>query len=81
MIGAAYGGTGIDGSSAGNGTVLIGNGSGYTLANLSAGSGINISNGPGSISISSTIVPNSKFTQNDSLGVLYPNNNTLDFLS
>ncbi len=80
VIGAAYGGTGIDGSSAGNGTVLIGNGSGYTLANLSAGSGINISNGPGSISISSTIVPNSKFTQNDSLGVLYPNNNTLDFL-
>lgn len=51
-VGAQYGGTGIDGSSAANGTLLIGNGSGYTLATLTAGTGINIVEGSGSITIS-----------------------------
>lgn len=50
-IGTTYGGTGINGSAAGDGKLLIGNGSGYTLANLTAGSGVTITNGAGTISI------------------------------
>lgn len=47
------GGTGVNGSSAGNGTLLIGNGSGYTLANITQGSnqGVTITNGSGSIDL------------------------------
>lgn len=45
------GGTGVDGSSASNGQLLIGNGSGYSLASITAGSGISVSNGAGSITI------------------------------
>ena len=49
------GGTGIDGSAAGDGQILIGNSStgGYDLANITAGSGVNIINTPGGIEISS----------------------------
>lgn len=50
-IGAQYGGTGVNGASAGNGTLLIGNGAGYSLASLTAGAGISITNGAGSITI------------------------------
>jgi len=47
------GGTGVNGSTAGNGTLLIGNGSGYTLANITQGSnqGVTITNGSGSIAL------------------------------
>ena len=45
------GGTGVNGSSAANGQLLIGNGTGYTLANITAGSGITINNGAGSIQV------------------------------
>lgn len=51
----ANGGTGIDGSAAAPGTVLIGNGTGYTLDSLTAGTGIAINNTPGGIEISTTI--------------------------
>lgn len=54
IIGNLYGGTGLDTSTAGNGTLLIGNGTGFTLASLSAGSGITITPGSGSISIAAT---------------------------
>lgn len=51
-LGVAHGGTGLDGSSAANGQLLIGNGSGYTLATLTTGSDkVTITNGAGSISI------------------------------
>ena len=76
---ASRGGTGLNGSTAGNGTLLIGNGSGYTLTNLTAGSGISVTNGAGSITIAQTTGGQSKWTQSAN-GVLSPNNNTLDLL-
>jgi hypothetical protein len=53
-VAAQYGGTGVNGASAANGTLLIGNGSGYTLTTLTQGSGITITNGSGSITIAAT---------------------------
>src|ERR1035437_10869161 len=50
----ANGGTGINGSLAANGTLLVGNGAGYTLANLTGGTGISIANGAGSITVNNT---------------------------
>lgn len=55
IVGAAYGGSGLDGSSAANGTLLIGNGSGYTLAALTEGQSIGITNGSGTISLDADI--------------------------
>ncbi|MEX1003550.1 MAG: hypothetical protein WDZ35_15635, partial [Crocinitomicaceae bacterium] len=52
----ANGGTGLDGSAAANGQVLIGNGTGYTLNTLTPGAGINVINTAGGIEIESTIV-------------------------
>ncbi|NBU69992.1 MAG: hypothetical protein EBS53_00860 [Bacteroidetes bacterium] len=52
-LGITSGGTGVS-SSPTNGQVLIGNGTGFNLATLSAGSNVSITNGPGSITISST---------------------------
>ena len=51
------GGTGVDGSLAADGQVLIGNATdqGFDLANLTAGTGIQIVNNPGGIQIASTI--------------------------
>jgi hypothetical protein len=49
--GAKYGGTGLDASAAGNGTLLIGKGDGFSLATLTPGNGIKITNGAGTISI------------------------------
>lgn len=54
IVGVTYGGTGINGSSAANGTLLIGNGTGYTLATLTASTGVSITNGAGSITIAAT---------------------------
>lgn len=51
IFGVARGGTGLDGSAAGNGKLLIGNGTGYTLSNITAGSGITINNTAGGIEI------------------------------
>ena len=51
-VGADHGGTGLDGSSAANGTLLIGNGSGYTLTTLTAGEGLDVTNASGSITLS-----------------------------
>ena len=49
------GGTGLDGSVAENGMLLIGNGTGFSLDSLTAGTGIAILNTPGGIQISTTI--------------------------
>jgi hypothetical protein len=51
LLALTRGGTGLDASTAGNGTLLIGNGNGFTLANLAQGSGISITNGSGAITI------------------------------
>jgi len=53
-IGTAYGGTGLDASSATNGQLLIGTGSGLALATLTAGANITITNGSGTIEIASS---------------------------
>ena len=49
------GGTGVDGSAAANGTLLIGNGTGYSLSTLTQGSGITITNGSGTITVAATL--------------------------
>ena len=49
------GGTGLNGSTAASGTLLIGNGTGYTLAGLTAGTGITVTPGAGSITLSSQV--------------------------
>lgn len=51
QISALRGGTGIDGSAAANGTLLIGNGTGYTLTTLTAGKGIEVTNASGSVTV------------------------------
>jgi hypothetical protein len=51
------GGTGINGSAAANGTVLIGNGTGYTLATIQSGTGILITNTAGGITVASSGSP------------------------
>lgn len=51
VLPAAHGGTGLDGSGAGNGELLIGNGSGYTLASLTNNGGLTITNSPGGIGL------------------------------
>jgi hypothetical protein len=53
-VSAQYGGTGLNTSSAANGTLLIGNGSGFSLATLTAGTNISIVNGAGTITINAT---------------------------
>ena len=77
ILPVANGGTGVNGSSAANGTLLIGNGSGYTLATLTAGNGITITNGAGSISIASNQGNQDAFW-NQNAGLLFPNNSTVD---
>ena len=52
LVDTLDGGTGLDGSSAANGTLLIGNGSGYTLTTLTAGEGLDVTNASGSITLS-----------------------------
>ena len=52
LVAVLDGGTGLDGSSAGNGTLLIGNGTGYTLTTLTAGEGLDVTNASGSITLS-----------------------------
>jgi len=54
QLSVARGGTGLDGSLAANGTVLIGNGTGFTLATLTAGTGITITNGAGAITVAAS---------------------------
>ncbi|HCO99514.1 MAG TPA: hypothetical protein DIT56_02800, partial [Candidatus Moranbacteria bacterium] len=63
-IGAQYGGTGVNGVSAANGTLLIGNGAGYSLATLTASTGISITDGAGSISIANSGVTSLAGTAN-----------------
>jgi hypothetical protein len=52
ILSPANGGTGVDGSSAANGTVLIGNGSGYTLTGITGTANqVSVTNGAGSITL------------------------------
>ncbi len=55
QLATSRGGTGVNGSAAANGSLLIGNGTGYTLATLTQGTGITVTNGAGSITIASTL--------------------------
>lgn len=52
-LGVSAGGTGSNATPT-SGQLLIGNGTGFNLATITAGSNINITNGPGTITISST---------------------------
>lgn len=52
LLSVARGGTGVNGSIASNGQLLIGNGTGYSLATLTNNGGIAISNGAGGIGLS-----------------------------
>ena len=53
VLGVTAGGTGSNAAPT-SGQLLIGNGTGFNLATITAGSNINITNGPGTITISST---------------------------
>jgi hypothetical protein len=53
VLAATNGGTGISSTPAA-GQILIGNGVNYTLNTLTAGAGVTITNGPGTVTISST---------------------------
>lgn len=52
LLAPAFGGTGVDGSAAAPGALLIGNGSGFNLGTMTAGNGIAVLNSVGGISIS-----------------------------
>lgn len=53
LLGVANGGTGLNGSTAANGNLLIGNGTGYSLAPLTGTTNqVNVTNGSGSITLS-----------------------------
>jgi hypothetical protein len=54
VLSPTFGGTGVNGSAAADGTLLIGNGAGFTLASLTAGSGITITPGAGTITIAAS---------------------------
>lgn len=51
QLGVANGGTGVDGSTAGNGQLLIGNGTGFSINSLTGSGGITITPGAGTINI------------------------------
>lgn len=51
VVAAEFGGTGVDGSAASNGQLLIGNGTGYSLAAITQGEAISVTNGSGGITI------------------------------
>ena len=51
IVAPLYGGTGLDGSAAANGNILIGNGTGYSLAALTQGEAITVTNASGGITI------------------------------
>ncbi|HEX4918277.1 MAG TPA: hypothetical protein VFV43_10300, partial [Limnobacter sp.] len=51
ILSVARGGTGLDGSAAGPGALLIGNGSGFSVGNIVAGDGVSVTQSSGSITI------------------------------
>ncbi|MDQ5976088.1 MAG: hypothetical protein QG664_1, partial [Patescibacteria group bacterium] len=72
------GGTGLSGSSAANGTLLIGNGTGYTLATLTQGNGVSITNASGNITLAvSSSVPTSVTNDTNVTGSIAGNTLTL----
>jgi hypothetical protein len=55
LVGVTYGGTGLSGASAANGTLLIGNGTGYTLSTLTGTtSNLSVTNAAGSITLAAS---------------------------
>jgi hypothetical protein len=74
VVGVTYGGTGINGSSAANGKLLIGNGTGYTLANLTAGNNVTVTNGSGTISLASVPTGSDTYIAFNSSGAWGGNN-------
>ena len=79
ILNVSRGGTGVDGSTAANGAILIGNSTGYTLATISAGTGISITNGAGSISVASTITQYTDEMAQDAVGNILINSSTITF--
>ncbi len=63
-LNVSRGGTGLAGTTAANGALLIGNGTGYSLATLTAGTGVSVTNGAGSITIANTGVTSLAGTTN-----------------
>ncbi|MCL4367557.1 MerR family DNA-binding transcriptional regulator, partial [Patescibacteria group bacterium] len=55
-LSTSRGGTGLDGSAASNGQLLIGNGTGYSLATLTPGTGVTVTNGAGTISLAASLL-------------------------
>ena len=52
LLSTEFGGTGVDGSAAANGQLLIGNGSGYTLGNITGTANqVTVTNGAGTITL------------------------------
>ncbi|QQR78760.1 MAG: hypothetical protein IPJ68_00530 [Candidatus Moraniibacteriota bacterium] len=51
QLNVSRGGTGVSGSAASNGSLLIGNGTGYTLNTLAVGNGVTVTNGAGTITL------------------------------
>lgn len=58
LVGANFGGTGINGSTASDGSILIGNGSGFSLNTLTAGNNIVVTNNTGTVTIGTSTSPN-----------------------
>jgi hypothetical protein len=73
------GGTGVNGSAAANGTLLIGNGTGYTLATLTDGAGISITEAAGSITVASTITQYTDEMAQDTVGGALTDTASIDF--
>lgn len=74
QLSPARGGTGVDGSSAANGSLLIGNGTGFSNAGITAGANVTVTPGSGSITIAASGT-NSGPTFNGGIpltGVKYP---------
>ncbi|MGB3073606.1 MAG: hypothetical protein WBB68_05095, partial [Candidatus Moraniibacteriota bacterium] len=78
QLNVSRGGTGVNGSAAANGSLLIGNGTGYTLATLTDGTGINITEAAGSITVAVTsAVPTSIVNDTNVTGSISSNVLTL----
>ncbi len=76
IVAPLYGGTGLDGSSAANGTLLIGNGTGYTLSTLTQGQSVTITNAGGGITVDADIAAAAATSAAANAGVASFDNNS-----
>ncbi len=81
VISPLYGGTGVNGSAAGNGQLLIGNGTGYSLATIASGAGIAVTNGVGTINIAATLGTSIDGSEIDTNSVTLGTQTNGDFVS